>query len=238
MKLIRLSWLLGVFFWTLTGIRARAQPGAIATIAATVQSEADVPLAGVSVVALHLPTGRQHVATSNERGLCSVDALPSGGPYVLQIIQPGFRSQVVTNVYLMPGGPINLDFKMVPKVLATDARHRTSADATGPVDIIDAASQPLSSSYSDLTQALHYSAPSFISPTRPTTADEAHHTAPAGTAAPRRSQRPELGNGSRQPTAALTNPLGNRGVGRAGYHLNALTMSGPDQLQVRPDSRQ
>ena len=168
MKLFRLCWLFVALLGSLTATPAWAQPGTTATLVATIQNEADVPLLGASLVALHLPTGRRRVAISDEHGQCSADALLSGGPYVLQIIQPGFRSQVVTNVYLKAGGPVALDFKMVPDVVAvgtrrTDRTDRTAADATGPVDVIDVGTQTLSSAYSDLTRALHYTVPSFNS---------------------------------------------------------------------------
>ena len=211
MQSFRFCWLLVALLCGLAGTRARAQSGSTATITTTIQNEADVPLLGASLVVLHLPTGLRRVAISDEHGQCRIDALLSGGPYVLQIIQPGFRAQVVTNMYLRAGGPVNLDFRMVPDAIVEGARrtNRTAANAPGPANVTDVRNQGLSFAYSDLPQALHYPVPS-PNPPRQTTANRADHIESNSLRGLAPDQLLVPVNGKRQYPTALPTPPGNR----------------------------
>ena len=43
------------------------------------------PLPGVTVTAVHGPTGTRYVAVSNEKGRCVLDGLRPGGPYHVDV---------------------------------------------------------------------------------------------------------------------------------------------------------
>lgn len=216
--------------------RTWAQTNATATLTGTLLTEQGTPLPGASVVALHLPTGIRRMAATDAQGHFSIDVLLPGGPYVLQISQAGFRSQVVSNMFLQASQPVNLNFTLVLDVVSVGTRRadRSATDATGPVDIVDLRELVGTTASADLTQVLHYTVPSFNS-TRQTTADGADHVDPSSLRGLAPDQLLVLVNGKRQHTTALLNLLGNRGVGSVGYDLNAFSVNALDRVEILRD---
>ncbi|WP_375419075.1 TonB-dependent receptor domain-containing protein [uncultured Hymenobacter sp.] len=207
-----------------------------AAITGTTQTEQGAPLAGTSVVVLHLPTGIRRVTTADATGHFGIDLLLAGGPYVLQITQPTFRSQVVSNVFLKVGQPVNLSFTMVPDVVAVGTRRadRSAADAIAPVDVIDMRELALTAPRTDIGQILNYVVPSFNS-TRQNAVDIADHMDPSSLRGLGVDQMLVLVNGKRFHSQAATYLLGTRGVGSSGTDVNVLSANALDRVEVLRD---
>ena len=144
---------------------AGAQSSSLSTITGAVQTEQGGALVGAAVMALHQPTGIRRTSASNLQGAFELNTLLSGGPYALQVIQPGFRTQVINDIFLQPGQNIKLTLSLVPDLVAvgTRRRDRSGDDALASVDVIDMRQLILTGAYTDNTQLLKYEVPSFNS---------------------------------------------------------------------------
>ena len=74
------------------------------------------PKAVVSVISLATSLRRSDVA--NESGNFVIDGMVPGGPYVVQVQQPGFRTQNITNVFLKAGEATVLTVALNPETVA------------------------------------------------------------------------------------------------------------------------
>lgn len=186
-----------------------AQTETTAAITGAVQTEKGNPVTGVAVAALHLPTGIRRVTTTDAQGHIDLNTLLSGGPYVLQITQPGFRSQVINNVFLKPGQSTSLAIVLVPDAVAVGTRRadRSAQDAAAPVDVIDMRSLALTGPRNGNTLLLKYIVPSFNS-NRETSADGADHVDGFNLRGLGVDQVLVLVNGHRRHSSALVNLLG------------------------------
>ena len=194
------------------------------TISGVVHSEAGSPVYGVSVVALHLPTGIRRRITTDNNGAFSLPQLLLGGPYALQITQPGFRPRVTTNLFVSADKPITIDYTLVPDVVAVGTRRadRSAADALSPVDVIDMRDLSLTAPHTDIGQMLNYVVPSFNS-TRQNVVDIADHQDPSSLRGMGVDQMLVLVNGKRFHNMAGLYLLGTRGVGSSGTDVNTLS---------------
>lgn len=239
MKLLRLS-----FFLTTaalaggTPLRSWAQNEATTTavITGTIQSERGGALTGVSVTALHLPTGIRRVTTTDSQGAFAINTLLTGGPYALQISQPGFRSQVLNNVFLTAATPANFTLVLTPDVVAVGTRRldRTALESVAPVDVLDMRELALTAPRVDNTQLLNYVVPSFNS-ARETSADGADHVDAATLRGLGSDQLLVLVNGKRRHTSALINLLGSRPFGSATPDLNTISANALDRVEILRD---
>lgn len=224
----------------MAALAARAQappvPANMSAISGSVQSEQGGALIGASVVALHLPTGIRRTGLTDFQGEFELNTLLTGGPYALQIVQPGFRSQVVNDVYLKPGQRTKLTLTLVRDVVAvgTRRRDRSGADALAPVDVIEMSQLALTGAYTDNTQLLNYAVPSFNS-NRETSADGADHVDAFNLRGLGVDQVLVLVNGHRRHSSALINLLGSRGLGSSPTDLNTISANALDRVEILRD---
>lgn len=102
---------LGLLTGTLA-LLAQAQPLGGVSLGGNVQSDKGEALTGASVTAIHLPTGVRRVVATDGLGTFSMADLVAGGPYTVQVTQPGFRPQLLTNVFLVADKPVKLDLTL------------------------------------------------------------------------------------------------------------------------------
>lgn len=205
-------------------------------ISGTAQTEAGNPLTGTTIAALHLPTGIRREVTADEQGHFELKTLLTGGPYAIQITQPGFRSQVLTNVFLKSGLPTSFALTLVPDVVAVGTRRvdRNAQDAVAPVDVVDMRVQTLSAPGIDNTRLLNYVVPSFNS-NRETSADGADHVDGFNLRGLGTDQALVLVNGHRRHTSALINLLSSRGLGSSPTDLNTIAANALDRVEILRD---
>ena len=206
------------------------------TISGVVRSEAGNPIYGVSVVALHLPSGIRRRITTDSNGAFSLPQLLLGGPYAVQVTQPGFRPRVTTNLFVSAGKPIVIDYTLLPDVVAVGTRRadRSAADALSPVDVIDMRDLAMTAPHTDIGQILNYVVPSFNS-TRQNVVDIADHMDPSSLRGMGVDQMLVLVNGKRFHTMAGLYLLGTRGVGSSGTDVNILSANALDRVEVLRD---
>ncbi len=220
-------------------VPARAQAPAtsmLATIGGSVESEQGGALIGTSLMALHLPTGIRRTTLTDPQGGFELTNLLTGGPYALQVVQPGFRSQVINDIYLKPGQSVQLKLTLVRDlvVVGTRRRDRTGADAVAPVDVVDMRQLALTGAYTDNTQLLNYAVPSFNT-NRETSTDGADHVDAFSLRGLGIDQVLVLVNGHRRHSSALINLLGSRGLGSSPTDLNAIAANALDRVEVLRD---
>lgn len=84
-------------------------PTTSASLSGSVQSDQGNALIGASIMAVHLPTGVRRVVATDELGSFAIADMVAGGPYTVQVSQPGYRTQLLTNVFLVANKPVKLD---------------------------------------------------------------------------------------------------------------------------------
>ena len=99
-----LAILLGVLFAT----NAFAQV-TTSSISGLVEDEAGEPLAGAAVVAVHLPSGSQYYAVSNDKGRFNINGMRTGGPYQVEISFLGMATVKYDGLVLKLGEPVAVD---------------------------------------------------------------------------------------------------------------------------------
>ncbi|MBH8560467.1 TonB-dependent receptor [Hymenobacter negativus] len=225
------------FFLCCTALpQAWAQSDATAEIVGTIRTDKGTLLTGATLSALHLPTGIRRVTTTDLQGHFDLNTLLSGGPYALQIIQPGFRSQVINNVFLKSGQPAEFQFNLVPDLVGVGTRRadRSEQDAVAPVDVIDMHDLATTGAYVDNTRLLNYVVPSFNS-NRETSADGADHVDGFNLRGLGVDQVLVLVNGHRRHSSALINLLGSRGLGSSPTDLNTISSNALDRVEILRD---
>jgi predicted AlkP superfamily pyrophosphatase or phosphodiesterase len=68
-----------------------------------------LPLAGVKVIATHVPTGSLYAAETDQNGLYRLPSIQIGGPYAIKAVKPGYRPFTVDKIYLNLGQTITID---------------------------------------------------------------------------------------------------------------------------------
>lgn len=208
-----------------------------ASLGGTIKSERDELVVGATVVAIHMPTGIRRSGTTDAFGNFTVPDMLPGGPFTVQIVHGGFRTQVLTNVFLTAEKPTQLEFTLVPDLVAVGTRRatgRSPLESPVPVDVIDLRELAATAPQTDLTQILHYVVPSFNS-TRQTSTDGADHIDPISLRGLAPDQTLVLINGKRYHTTGLINLLGSRGVGSVNYDLNAFGSNALDRVEILRD---
>jgi len=95
-----------------------AQAVTTGSLAGTVSAKADgSPLPGVTVQAVHQPTGTTYVAYSRENGEYSLINVRVGGPYRIQAQLDGFREAEVTGVAVALGEVRRVDLALDPETV-------------------------------------------------------------------------------------------------------------------------
>ncbi|TGE17180.1 TonB-dependent receptor [Hymenobacter elongatus] len=222
-----------LYFLCAQGAQAQATT---AGITGAVSSDKNEALAGATVAAIHLPTGIRRSITSDGVGSFTITDLLVGGPYTLQVVQAGYRTLLVNNVFLVADKQALFNFTLNPELVAVGTRRsdRTVLESAVPVDVIDMRALSVTAPQTDMTQILNYVVPSFNS-TRQTSAGGSDHVDPASLRGLGTDQMLVLVNGKRRHTTALINLVGNRGVGNVGTDLNTIASNSVDRIEILRD---
>ncbi|MCC2548089.1 TonB-dependent receptor [Hymenobacter sp. BT175] len=209
---------------------------ASASLTGQISSAQGVAQPNSAVTIILLATGARKSTTSNEQGTFTLTGLSAGGPYLVQIQQPGFRPQTITNVFLQEGRATPLTVALNPETVAVGTRRddRTALESAVPVDVVSISDLVRTVPQTDLTQLLHYTVPAFNS-TRQTAAGGSDHVDPSNLRGLGTDQMLVLVNGKRRHTTALVNLLSNRGLGSVGTDLNTLPSLGVERVEVLRD---
>jgi hypothetical protein len=84
------------------------------SISGTVVDEKGLPLPGVTITALHTPTGTNYATVSRVDGRYNLPNLRIGGPYTVTFSFIGFNSKVENDVTLSLGQEFRIDTKLLP----------------------------------------------------------------------------------------------------------------------------
>ncbi|MDB5270827.1 MAG: hypothetical protein JWP58_3867 [Hymenobacter sp.] len=189
-----------------------------------------------SVSIISLATSQRRTVQAGPTGTFTIPGLVPGGPYVVQVQQPGFRVQNITNVFLKAGEATVLTVTLNPETVAVGTRRsdRTALESAVPVDVVEMSELVRTVPQTDLTQLLQYSVAAFNS-TRQTGAGGSDHVDPASLRGLGTDQMLVLVNGKRRHTTALVNLLSNRGLGSVGTDLNTLSSLGVERVEVLRD---
>ncbi|HEX8659358.1 MAG TPA: TonB-dependent receptor, partial [Hymenobacter sp.] len=207
-----------------------------AGLAGQVFSAQGVEQANAVVTILSLATSLRQTVVADQRGNFAMADLVPGGPYVVQVQQPGFRMQNITNVFLKAGEVTSLTVSLHPETVAVGTRRddRTVLESAVPVDVVNIDDLVRTVPQTDLTQLLHYSVPAFNA-TRQVASGGADHVDLGNLRGLGTDQTLVLVNGKRRHTTALVNLLGNRGVGNVGTDINSLSSLGVERVEVLRD---
>ncbi|GAB3858972.1 TonB-dependent receptor [Hymenobacter terrigena] len=189
-----------------------------------------------SVSIISLATSQRRTVQAGPTGTFTIAGLVPGGPYVVQVQQPGFRVQNITNVFLKAGEATVLTVTLNPETVAVGTRRsdRTALESAVPVDVVEMSELVRTVPQTDLTQLLQYTVAAFNS-TRQTAAGGSDHVDPASLRGLGTDQMLVLVNGKRRHTTALVNLLSNRGLGSVGTDLNTLSSLGVERVEVLRD---
>ncbi|WP_345223426.1 OmpA family protein [Hymenobacter koreensis] len=117
MRIAAFGWL-----WLLTFI-THAQSGSVG-ISGSVQAN-DQAVAKAAVTVVHLPSGMRRATSTDAAGNFVLPNLLVGGPYIVQVIQPGFQTQVVNDLFLTSEKPAVFTFAL-EKADASTGKKRAS----------------------------------------------------------------------------------------------------------------
>lgn len=109
----------------LAGITAQAQV-TTASMSGVVVDDQQQPLPGAMVLAVHLPTGAEYGAVTEETGAFRLVNLPAGGPYRVEVSFIGYQTQRLENIYLKLGQDLKLNIKLVPEDMQLEAVEITA----------------------------------------------------------------------------------------------------------------
>lgn len=128
---------LSIVLLFVTVISAQAQV-TTSNIKGVVTDNANEPLMGANVIAIHTPSGTKVGAITNEDGRFNLLNLRVGGPYELAISYVGFNTQTKKDIFLTLGKSFILDVVMVEDsqmldevVLVSDTSGTFGSDRTG-----------------------------------------------------------------------------------------------------------
>ena len=84
------------------------------SIQVLVTDDADEPLIGATVKAIHKPSGSKYNAVSNLDGRAYMQGLRTGGPYEVEVTYVGYQLRRVEGVVLQLGNTYNLSVHLSP----------------------------------------------------------------------------------------------------------------------------
>lgn len=85
-----------------------------------VTTEQDEPIAGVVIIALHVPSGTEYVTASDAKGYYNLQNMRPGGPYRVTAKMLGFRTVVTEGIRIALGDNYLLDIKMPEEAIGLD----------------------------------------------------------------------------------------------------------------------
>ena len=129
--------LVAVFAAMLMTVSAFAQI-TTSTMNGLVVDNAGAPLAGVAVVATHVPSGTVYGVVTNDNGRYAVNGMRPGGPYKVEVSCLGYRTVIFTDLTLQLGEPYSLnanladDKELLSEALViAEAASKFAAEKTG-----------------------------------------------------------------------------------------------------------
>ncbi|WBA41525.1 carboxypeptidase-like regulatory domain-containing protein [Hymenobacter canadensis] len=117
-------WLITVL--CLLGLPAFAQSNS-ATLVGSSDTDKNEALAGTTIVVVHVPTGVRRTVVSDGIGAFTLADLLPGGPYTIYITQLGYKSQLLTNMFLKGGQTTQLPVRMTESATAQEERRSTGS---------------------------------------------------------------------------------------------------------------
>lgn len=91
---------------------AFSQGATTGTLEGRVLDEASGPVAGATVIAVHMPSGTKYGAVSRTDGSFSFQGMRVGGPYVVSVSFMGYGKAVSEGIYIAVGNITGQDFKL------------------------------------------------------------------------------------------------------------------------------
>jgi hypothetical protein len=79
------------------------QASTTSSMSGKIVDNAGQPLAGATIVAIHVPSGSQYGALANNGGLFSIQGMRPGGPYTVEVTFVGYAKKTVTDLTLNLG---------------------------------------------------------------------------------------------------------------------------------------
>lgn len=135
-----LAYLLALAGLVLAGVPASAQVTG-SEIRGYVADGAGKPVAGADVTAFHRPTGTSYRTVSNGTGWFSIPALPSGGPYEVEVSFLGLATVEYDDLVLTQGEPCELLPVMLPvreiDAVVVQSERVPAAGVTGAGAVLD-----------------------------------------------------------------------------------------------------
>jgi len=107
------KWLwLNLMFWVLLPTAIIAQGVTTSEFSGTVVTVNNLPIPGVEITAVHLPTGTTFTALARDDGRFNIPAVKPGGPYRITAVLESFRSEEISNVFVRLGENKTLAFTL------------------------------------------------------------------------------------------------------------------------------
>jgi hypothetical protein len=105
----------------LTGIFSLSVTAQVTTseMVGRVTDAQEKPLPGVTVEAVHVPSGTTYTAVTNDAGRFTIPGMRVGGPYTIKAIQAGFNERVVNDVQLSLGTAATINFTLSSAITET-----------------------------------------------------------------------------------------------------------------------
>ncbi len=103
---------LAVFAMFVASASLSAQSSTTGSITGSVSDTEGTDLPGATVTALHNPTGRQYVVTTQADGRFAIGPVRVGGPYTVSVAMDGFTPQVASNISVSLGSAAQLSFEL------------------------------------------------------------------------------------------------------------------------------
>jgi len=85
-------------------------------VAGRVTDKQGQPLAGVSVEAVHVPSGTVYTAVTNSTGRYTLSGMRVGGPYTVKAVHAGFNEQTTDNLSLSLGNTATVNFTLTSAI--------------------------------------------------------------------------------------------------------------------------
>ncbi|HLH30395.1 MAG TPA: carboxypeptidase-like regulatory domain-containing protein, partial [Terriglobia bacterium] len=104
------------------------------SITGTVRDSQGTLVPGVTVTAVHQPSGTTFAAVSLEDGHYLIPAVRVGGPYKVTAALAGFNNQIVNDVEVDLGAAVTVDFKLV----VANVQQEVTVEAEPPNPILSA----------------------------------------------------------------------------------------------------